>query len=303
MSDKILCQEPVLVEFTEEEKRIHHLLLTANFLADLGICDGKMKVAIYFFGLYRRGGNRFYEEFAFELLDEICEAVNERTPVGFEHGICGIGWGMEYLIRERFLAVDEDVCEKWDGYVLSCFQRGAYQNIGLSAGLCGMLFYLLCRIESSRVTPGGKTMNQNKALACRVLGQIDEALTEEKTEELLRAGCKEDYHPGMPFFYSGWDYPALLWCTGRISVYHPCSVIAAKLLEKLTRPLPEKSHWPDSLQEKRLLVSALAGIPAECDEIVRQRVGVVRQNMKGEDEFSRYDWADIHFSNDSKKRL
>lgn len=295
MSDKILCQEAVLVEFTEEEKKIHHLLLTANFWTDLGICNGKMKAAVYFLGLYRRTGNRMYENFAFELLDEIYEAVNEHTPAGFGNGVCGIGWGFEYLIRERLLAVDEDICAKLDGYVSAYFHQGSYREIGLAAGLCGVLFYLLSRMESSRVVPGSGTMNANKELACRVLEKAGDMLAAGDAGRLLQAGCDPDYSPDLPFFYSGWDYPALLWCAGRLSLYGNCDAPALQLLEKLTEPLEEKENWPDTADKKKLLLSALAGVSEGCGDTVRRRMLPVWQYLACEDDVPAQSSEAVHF--------
>jgi hypothetical protein len=67
-----------------------------------------MGIAIFFYQYARYTGNKVYEDYAGELIDEIYEEINNNTPVGFANGLMGIGWGIEYLVRNGYLEADTD---------------------------------------------------------------------------------------------------------------------------------------------------------------------------------------------------
>jgi len=84
------------------------LLLNASFTDNLGLLNGKMGIAIFFYQYARYTGNKVYEDYAGELIDEIYGEINNSTPVGFSNGLMGIGWGIEYLVRNGYVDADTD---------------------------------------------------------------------------------------------------------------------------------------------------------------------------------------------------
>ena len=104
------------MEKSEFENRINDrlrrianvLLLNASFTDNLGLLNGKMGIAIFFYQYARYTGNKVYEDYAGELIDEIYGEINNSTPVGFANGLMGIGWGIEYLVRNGFVEADTD---------------------------------------------------------------------------------------------------------------------------------------------------------------------------------------------------
>lgn len=98
------------------EKRINNrlrrianvLMLNAGFFDNPGLLNGKMGIAIFFYHYSRYSKNKLYEDYAGELLDEIYEEINTSTPVNFENGLTGIGWGIEYLVKNGFVQADTD---------------------------------------------------------------------------------------------------------------------------------------------------------------------------------------------------
>ncbi len=94
------------------------LLLNASFLDNPGLLNGKMGIAIFFYHYSRFTKNKIYENFAGELVDEIYEEINTSTPVNFENGLTGIGWGIEYLVKNGFVQADTDkALSEIDNYV------------------------------------------------------------------------------------------------------------------------------------------------------------------------------------------
>lgn len=102
----VLYQES---KIDENLRRIANvLLLNASFIDNLGLLNGKMGIAIFFYHYSRYTHNKIFDEYAGELLDEIYEEINATTPVNFENGLTGIGWGIEYLVKNKYVQADTD---------------------------------------------------------------------------------------------------------------------------------------------------------------------------------------------------
>lgn len=79
------------------------LLLNSNFIDNLGILNGKMGVALFFFKYSRHTKRKIYENCAGEIIDEIYESLDKRIPITFSNGLMGIGWGIEYLVKNKYV--------------------------------------------------------------------------------------------------------------------------------------------------------------------------------------------------------
>lgn len=249
-----------IIPFTDEEKKIHSLLLSANFLENLGITNGKIGIALYFFSLYRQTRNSMYEDFAFELLEEVDGAINERTLVGFRFGLCGIGWGIEYLVRERFIGVDEDICARFEHRILQYVLYDQYRGIGIADGLCGVLLYWVARIESSLVRPDSELMFANKRSVVYALDKLSALITPEKVAEIVKEQDNGMFPGVPPLVLSNWDYPALLWVLGRIWLHGILRQKAEELLERLLIPLREEKALPEKENNRKLLQKVLESL-------------------------------------------
>jgi lanthionine synthetase-like protein len=94
------------------------LMLNASFIDNLGFLNGKVGISIFFYQYSRYTGNKVYTDYADELIDEIYEEININTPIDFANGLIGIGWGIEYLVREKYIDADRDeVLEEIDNDV------------------------------------------------------------------------------------------------------------------------------------------------------------------------------------------
>jgi hypothetical protein len=84
------------------------LVLNASFTDNLGLLNGKMGIAIFFYQYSRYTKSKIFEDFAGELIDEIYEEINTNTSADFTNGLTGIGWGIEYLVKNGFIEADTD---------------------------------------------------------------------------------------------------------------------------------------------------------------------------------------------------
>ena len=123
------------------------LLLNASFLDNPGLLNGKMGIAIFFYHYSRYSKNKIYEDYAGELVDEIYEEINTSTPVNFENGLTGIGWGIEYLVKNGFVQADTDeALEEVDNIV---YRNSLYRPFLLESGkdMFGYGLYFLARLR------------------------------------------------------------------------------------------------------------------------------------------------------------
>lgn len=91
------------------------LILNTSCLNNLGLLNGKLGISIFFYHYARYTKNEVYETFAGELIDEIYDEIHQKFPVDFVNGLTGIGWGVEYLVKNGFIDADtDDVLEEID---------------------------------------------------------------------------------------------------------------------------------------------------------------------------------------------
>lgn len=135
-------------------RMVEHLILNSSFTSDLGLFHGKMGTVIFFAHYARWTGNALYEDFADELLGEIYEDIHTDTPINLESGLCGIGWGIEYLVQNGFMEGDTDeILEDIDRRIMERDPR-RMTDLSFRTGLGGILFYATARLTASRESDG-----------------------------------------------------------------------------------------------------------------------------------------------------
>lgn len=158
-------------------RRIAEVLLLNSSITDSpGLLKGKIGIAIFMYIYARETGNETYKKFAGELIDEIYGQINISTPVDFENGLTGIGWGIEYLVKNRFVEADTDeaLSEIDNAIYKAMMQRPILTTDG--SDLFGYGFYYLARLRGRE--------NDNENLNTLVKKQVLIYLTDE-CERLL----------------------------------------------------------------------------------------------------------------------
>lgn len=138
-----------LIIISTEQRIIHHLILYSSSSKNIGLLEGKMGVIILFMHLAKNTENSIYENIAEDLLDEIWEEITIKTPIDFESGLSGIGWGIEYLIQNKFVeGCSLDICEEIDNKIMS-WDPKRISDHSIEYGLGGLLHYILAHIKGS----------------------------------------------------------------------------------------------------------------------------------------------------------
>lgn len=95
--------------FIQHKEKLKNLLrfgvLRTEGLKNPGLYNGKLGMIILFYEYSRYSGDILYEQFADEMLDSVLE-LPDSLPFRFEDGLTGIGWGITYLLREKFIEGD-----------------------------------------------------------------------------------------------------------------------------------------------------------------------------------------------------
>lgn len=135
-------------------KRIaNHLIINASFMENIGLYHGKMGIILFLFHYARYTNNSIYNDFAGELLDEICNEINDRLNIDFENGLCGIGWGILYLIDHDFIEGEvNDILEDFDKEIMKWNLRYITDE-SIETGITGINFYIQYRIYMSKGEP------------------------------------------------------------------------------------------------------------------------------------------------------
>ena len=125
-------------------------ILHGLFEKKIGLLDGQMGMSIFFFYYSRYTDNSIYANFASELLDNVCVNLSYKTPITFADGLCGIGWGIELLKKEKFIDADTDtIFSELDDKIM---ERNVLRvkDYSLETGLRGILAFILSRLHNGR---------------------------------------------------------------------------------------------------------------------------------------------------------
>ena len=125
-------------------------IMNSLFMTDLSLMNGQMGIAIFFAMLSRFFDNKYYEEFAEELLDNICNNMSAFLPINFAKGLCGIGWGIEFLKYLGFINDDTDELLSEIDYAVMQRDPRRIDDLSFELGLEGIISYVYCRINSIR---------------------------------------------------------------------------------------------------------------------------------------------------------
>jgi len=241
-------------EITCRLNRIENvLLLNSSFIDDLGLMHGKTGIAIFFFHLARATGNKIYEDYAGELIDEIYEEISVSTSWDFENGLAGIGWGIEYLAQNGFIEADTDeVLEEFDNRLFQALIYSTPQEVGLLDGLAGLGAYFLKRIQNPASNNGKISTLTNKQILIHLIDDLDRRTQD--VSVIIRESQTFDIC---------WDYPILIWFLTELYKLNIFNFKVEKIIKRLIEPLYDDKSLP-RLHSNRLLLALAVTKLSNC---------------------------------------
>lgn len=134
---------------------IRHLLINAGHLPNISLYQGKLGISIAFYHLYASTKDEVFEQFAEDLLDDVCNSLHKDLPLAFDTGLCGIGYGITYLLYNGFVEGDpDDILSDIDAQIM---ERNIFRitDYSLKKGLGGIFCYASLRIQLSKTQQKG----------------------------------------------------------------------------------------------------------------------------------------------------
>ena len=132
------------------ERIANHLIIQTSAMDDIGLYYGKIGIVLFFAHYARYTGCSVYEDFADELLGEVIENISDELPINMRTGLCGIGWGIEYLIQNHFMEGDSDeILGELDEKIMERDLR-RIKDLSFDTGLEGISCYIRMRLKSPR---------------------------------------------------------------------------------------------------------------------------------------------------------
>lgn len=171
----------MISEYRCLEHIVSRLMHNSRKIKEIGLDNGRMGVAIFFFELSRKTMDNSYEKFGMELLDSILEEIDYSTPVSYSNGLCDVGVGIIYLIKEGYVQVDSDlVFEEIDSRICSVIHFRELDNLSIRNGICGLGKYLTYRILHCE-TPECYLILKDKEHLIYLIDWIEEAMVVDKS--------------------------------------------------------------------------------------------------------------------------
>lgn len=123
--------------------------LSNRILNIYGLTDGKMGLILCYYTLSRLSTDTKYEESAKQLLDELSENIGAVEELGFENGLAGIGWAIEFLAQNNYITANtNEILEDIDDVLYKNIAYTKSDNISLNNGALGKGLYFLKRFLS-----------------------------------------------------------------------------------------------------------------------------------------------------------
>lgn len=164
------------------------LMLTERLIPDVGLLKGRMGIAIFLFHYSRTFNDEQYKLKAEDILKHLLADIKADTHYGFCTGLCGIGWGIEYLYQEGFVEGDtNEILADFDKKIME-IDPERMTNLNQDYGFSGIVLYLLARLYT--VKKESKKNPFDEDYLNRVLNEIHMIITKriacERIDVLLK---------------------------------------------------------------------------------------------------------------------
>lgn len=145
------------------------------YLPTIGLYHGRMGVllALRLYGLQNK--DKLFEETATWLLEDVMERVDDRLPVGMEHGLVGIAFGVTLLHRYAGMEADlNDVLAEVDQWIMG-FDVRRMEDVSFRSGLMGVVAYVNLRMSCGNLTSLDAQYLHELSMRCQSLALSPQA--------------------------------------------------------------------------------------------------------------------------------
>ena len=132
------------------KERLYHILLHCCEITDNGLYEGKMGIVLALATYARQMKFKAIEDFACYLLQRTLHSLHKNMPSIFADGLCGMGWGIEYLVQNGFIHGDtKDICEEIDKKITELSPL-RITDLSRESGIEGLLMYVNAHMANNR---------------------------------------------------------------------------------------------------------------------------------------------------------
>jgi len=142
------------------DKIVETLIINGTLIEQPGLFYGKTGIAVFFFHYARQTNNTLFQNYAFDLIEEIQQQITVTFPARYDVGIAGIGTCFEYFLQNNFLEADDDIFEDFDARMYRAAFYEPYPDLSLEGGITGWGRYFIYRLKGS----GEKNIKLHEAL-------------------------------------------------------------------------------------------------------------------------------------------
>jgi len=138
------------MEIRKLEKIADFCILQSSEVGNLGLFSGKIGIIIFMFHYSIYSKKKIYADFAEILIDELFKDIHKKIPLDFDKGLAGIGWGIEYIIKNNFVKGDSyEILGNIDKQLM-IWNIKRYENESLECGLEGLFHYILYHLPINK---------------------------------------------------------------------------------------------------------------------------------------------------------
>ncbi|WP_456087839.1 hypothetical protein [Parabacteroides sp.] len=136
------------IQIKKDLQQITDMLMLNGTLTECpGLLHGKMGIAIFFFHYAQYTNNMLFADYAMDLIDEILNQLHVNSQANYKKGVAGIGVGFDYMIRNNFLDIEDDICEDFDGRMYRAVKYDPWLDFSQYNGLTGYGRYWMTRLN------------------------------------------------------------------------------------------------------------------------------------------------------------
>jgi len=159
------------------------LIINGTLTECPGLVHGKTGIAIFFFHYAQYTENELFADYAMDLIYEMLNQLHVNSSSDYENGLAGIGVGIDYLIQNNFLNVEDDVCGEFDERMYHAVMHKPSQNFSKYTGLTGYGKYWITRLRYQEPSV------QAREYLLRIIVAIEENLPKISIKERTDVYC------------------------------------------------------------------------------------------------------------------
>ncbi len=125
----------------------YKIIAEFHTITDIGLLSGQMGLVLFLFHYAKYINNKNIHELSHVFLNEIFNKIDCSISIDFHSGLCGIGWGLEYLVQSKFIEVDTDEILEDVDKKINEINLDRISDFNLNHGLGGIIHYIIARTQ------------------------------------------------------------------------------------------------------------------------------------------------------------